>query len=206
MLFSGANDRVFRLVFEIPMTISKPKIIKRKPKYITIAEFCRINQLDKTTVRDAIKDARILSVKCNKMGRVVGMQNNKCLVEYRANTDQSMAMRTKIPKAAELEGEVIDYMVERAKREKFMAKTAEVEYLKEIGELVSAQEARVEAHEIAVRLKNNVFGLATKHSQKLTGITDPLRVDLLLRTELTKIFNDFSTELSGIAGGETQRR
>ena len=188
------------------MTISKPKIIKRKPKYITIAEFCRINQLDKMTVRLAIKEARIISVKCNKMGRVVGMQNEKCLAEYKANTDQSMAMRTRVPKAVEIESEVIDYMVERAKREKFMAKTAEVEYLKATGELVSASEARIEAHEIAIRLKNNIFSLPAKQSQKLAGLTDPLRVDRLLRTELTKIFNDFSTELSGIAGGETQRR
>jgi hypothetical protein len=177
-------------------------ITKRKPKYITIAEFCRVNQLNKDTVRKAIKEARITSVKCNKVGRVVGMQNDKCLAEYKANTDRSQAIKTKIPKAVELEGEVIDYMAERAKREQYMAKTAELEYMEKAAMLVPVADVRREVNEIFTRLKNNIFGIALKKSQSLAVETDALRVERLLRMELTEVFDETSNELSeSIAAG-----
>jgi len=83
------------------------------------------------------------------------------LQQFHDNTDPGQSIKSIMKVKGEsgiispiLDGTVIYYQVERAKREQFSAKTAELKYLKMAGELVSAEDVRREVNEIIYWLRN----------------------------------------------------
>lgn len=170
-----------------------------KVKYISISEFDRKNKIATSTISKAINSGRITAIKRGANGRVSGIDSKKALQEFKIRTDQSQAIKTKKNnplKTKDRSGKVIVFQDERARREQFSAKTAELEYLKMAGELVSVEDVRREIGEIFTRLKNNVFGIATKKSAVIASESDPLRVKRIIRVEMTEVFNESSNELS----------
>ncbi len=167
-------------------------------KFINVTEFSKITGVNRGTVRSAIKSGRITSVERSHAGRIIGINLEKGLSEYQGNTDPSQAMKTSKEKPTKtvLSGnKIIDYQEERAKKEHFVAKTAELEYLKMAGKLVSASAMETCIFETFRKLRNNVFALVTKKSQEIYAVTDPLQVERIIRVELTEIFTEASNGL-----------
>lgn len=99
-----------------------------------------------------------------------------------------------------------DYLAARAKREHFQAKTAEIEYLKEIGTLVAAAEV---AGAIAVIIGEGMSKLdriADRKAQILAAETDPNRVHRILRDETNAVRDECSRQLAALAAGGAEER
>jgi len=103
-------------------------------------------------------------------------------------------------------GDQGDYLAARAKREGFLAKQAELDYLEQIGRLVSSEEVEREVAEIFSQLKSSVFLVSDRKAQILAAELDPVRVHRLLIDEFRTVFNEFSGRLaSSAAAGAAQR-
>jgi len=99
-----------------------------------------------------------------------------------------------------------DYLAARAKREGFLAKQAELDYLEKIGVLVATAEVQREMSEIFTQLKSNVFRISDRKAQILAAEADPARVHRLLSEEFRTVFDEFSNRLSGDAAAGTAER
>lgn len=103
-------------------------------------------------------------------------------------------------------GDQGDYLAARAKREGFLAKQAELDYLEQIGRLVSSEEVEREVAEIFSQLKSSVFLVSDRKAQILAAELDPVRVHRLLIDEFRTVFDEFSGRLaSSAAAGVAER-
>lgn len=132
-----------------------------KQKFITLTKFAEQNGIVLNTVCTAIKSGRITSVQFSATWRAIGINPVEGLQQFHDNTDPGQSIKSIMKVKGEsgiispiLDGTVIYYQVERAKREQFSAKTAELKYLKMAGELVSAEDVRREVNEIIYWLRN----------------------------------------------------
>ena len=64
--------------------------------------------------------------------------------------------------------------------------------------LVSVVAVEQETAKILARLKNRIFRVPDMQSVELANEKDPVRIERLLRAELTKIFTECSRELSSL--------
>lgn len=98
------------------------------------------------------------------------------------------------------------FMEHRTKREEFLAKTAELDYLKQIGALVSTAEVEREVEEIFAVVKSNAFRIIPKKSAILAAETDPGRIERLLTDALTQAFHESSRAFADVAAGGAEER
>lgn len=103
-------------------------------------------------------------------------------------------------------GDQGDYLAARAKREGFLAKQAELDYLDQIGRLVSSEEVEREVAEIFSQLKSSVFMVSDRKAQILAAELDPVRVHRLLSDEFRTVFDEFSGRLASSAAAGTAER
>jgi len=96
-------------------------------------------------------------------------------------------------------GDQGDYLAARAKREGYLAKQAELDYLEQIGRLVPSEEVEREVAEIFSQLKSNVFLISDRKAQILAAEGDPVRVHRLLSDEFRTVFDEFSGRLASDA-------
>ena len=93
------------------------------------------------------------------------------------------------------------YLAARAQREQFAAKSAQVEYLKTIGKLVSADAVAVEITDLLNQLKVNALRLPERLAQSLAAETDPARVNRILSDALRSVFDECSRQFADDAAG-----
>jgi hypothetical protein len=94
-----------------------------------------------------------------------------------------------------------NYLKHRAQREEFAAKSAQVEYLKTIGKLVSADAIAVEITDLLNQLKVNALRLPERLAQSLAAETDPARVNRILSDALRSVFDECSRQFADDAAG-----
>jgi len=94
-----------------------------------------------------------------------------------------------------------NYLKHRAQREEFAAKSAQVEYLKTIGKLVSADAIAVEITDLLNQLKVNALRLPERLAQSLAAETDPARVNRILGDALRSVFDECSRQFADDAAG-----
>jgi hypothetical protein len=98
------------------------------------------------------------------------------------------------------------FQISRAKREKFLAEHAELDYLEKIGALVSVADVERETEEIFAQLKSTVFRIVPKKAAILAAETDPGRIERLLTDALNQAFHESSLAFAdAIAGGAEER-
>jgi len=168
---------------------------KKMARYISLNEFSRRNNMTRSTLQRAIKSGRVLSVIYDQNGRCIGIDPDRAQQEWADNTDQGQAAKSgrtfKIPNQDQ------SYQEYRAKREKYNADIAELEYLKKAEALVSSVAVEKQIAELLKLLKNKIFRVPDTQSLELANEKDPIHIERLLRTELTNVFTEFSQELSG---------
>lgn len=99
-----------------------------------------------------------------------------------------------------------DYLAARAKREGFQAKTAELEYLKAIGELVPSGEAREVAFRRYRTLRDKMLNIPERVSSVIAAERDPARVHKVLTDEIKRVLHELSeTARAGVAEGAEER-
>ncbi len=164
--------------------------------YISLNEFARRHNMTKSTLQRAIKSGRVTSVMYDPSGRCIGVDPDRAPQEWVDNTDQGQAAKS--GRIFTVPNQDQSYQGYRAKREKYNAAIAELEYLEKADALVSQVEVYREMTKILTQLKNKIFRIADKKSQEIANEADPVSIEKLLRRELTKVFDEYSRDLSGL--------
>jgi hypothetical protein len=98
------------------------------------------------------------------------------------------------------------YGEHRARRERFQAAQAELDYLERLGILVAAAEVDKEVTDLFVQVKAGVMRLAPKLAPTLAAETDVGRIERLLAEGLTRAFDEQSRRLADDATGGPEER
>jgi hypothetical protein len=98
------------------------------------------------------------------------------------------------------------YLEHRARTEKFKAKQAELEYLKDLGLLVSAAEVREAQFRRDRTLRDKLLNVPDRIATVVAAERDPARVHHQISNEIKRILNELSIDAAAeAAGGAPQR-
>jgi hypothetical protein len=192
--------------------------------WMSLRAYARHRGVALSAVQKAIESRRVTAIR-EEGNRITGIEKNQADEQWAKNTDPveaarngkleltppAAAQQTEKPAApAEqkpaADGDAAEYLAARAKREGFLAKQAELDYLEQIGKLVSTAEVEREFSEIFSQLKNSVFRIADSKAQILAAETDPARVNRQLSDAFRTVFDELSNRFaSEAAGGASER-
>lgn len=98
------------------------------------------------------------------------------------------------------------YFRARADRERFQAERARLDLMERLGVLVSTQQVRDETFAVFRQLRDNLFLIGPRVSQRFAAETDPLRIEQLLNEQHRAVLNELSRALAlDAAGGDGAR-
>lgn len=191
-------------------------------QWMSLRAYARSRGVSLNAVQKAIESRRVTAIR-EEGGRIVGIEKNLADQQWAANTDPVEAARngkldpqpvtaapekqatspSEPPPAA---GDQAVYLEARAKREGFLAKQAELDYLEQIGTLVPSADVEREFSEIFGQLKSGVMRVPDSVAQAIAAEADPLRINRVLSDALRKVFDEFSRRLTdAAAAGAAQR-
>lgn len=98
------------------------------------------------------------------------------------------------------------YADSRAKRERFLAHQAELDYLRSIGAAVWAADVEREQTEIWKQVVNSVLRSDSKVSVQIAAETDPAKVERMLVDLHTKVFDELSRAFADDSAAGTEER
>lgn len=192
-------------------------------QWMSLRAYARSRSVSLNAVQKAIESRRVTAIR-EEGGRIVGIEKNLADKQWAANTDpveaarngkldpQPAAPASEKTAAAPSEasppaaGDQAVYLEARAKREGFLAKQAELDYLEQIGTLVPSADVEREFSEIFGQLKSGVMRVPDSVAQAIAAEADPLRINRVLSDALRKVFDEFSRRLTdAAAAGAAQR-
>jgi hypothetical protein len=104
------------------------------------------------------------------------------------------------------EGDPNRYLEHRARTEEFKAKQAELEYLKDLGRLVSAAEVREAQFRRDRTLRDKLLNVPDRIATIVAAERDPARVHQQMTDEIKRILNELSIDAAAeVAGGAPER-
>lgn len=198
--------------------------------WISLREFARRREVALGAVQKAISSGRVTAVRRNGNGRLIAIDFRAATMEWNMNTDPDQAARaskslekaresmralgsaTSAPPADDAVHLAVEskdqfgYLAARAKREQFQAKQAELEYLKAIGLLVSADELqRINARRYKM-LRDKFLNIGDRIATVVAAERDPVRVHTAITAEIKRVLNELSDDAAtetagGIAEG-----
>lgn len=194
--------------------------------FISLRAYARKRGCRLSAVQKAIESRRVHGEAIREEGeRVTGIDPELADKQWAANTDPVEAARNgkldqpaaaaplqlsapagETPKAASdapqpATGDQGDYLAARAKREGFLAKQAELDYLEQVRLLVSSADVERELTEIFGELKSVVLRIPDGVAQAVAAENDPTRVSRVIGDRLRKVFDEFSNRLANAASG-----
>jgi len=201
---------------------------------ISLRKFARERGVSLGAVQKAIATKRVTAIERDQRGRTIGIYRVRAAEEWAANTDPVEAARTQgsqpapivVPKQGTLEvatgadpsqagpesaapaanTDQAEYLAARAKREGFQAKQAELEYLRAIGDLVPANEAREVAFRRYRTLRDKMLNIPERVASVIAAERDPARVHKLLTDEIKRVLHELSdVARAEVAGGVAER-
>jgi hypothetical protein len=156
-------------------------------------EYARHRGCTPGAVRRAEKDGRITSaVKRDEKGRFLGIDYRLADQLWLQKMDPAVTGRNELRRSAEKDPH--GYLKARAKREDFQARQAELDYLRAIGELISASDQRqVSAHRYRA-MRDALLNIPDRVASILAAERDPARVHLELTNEIKRVLHELSDE------------
>lgn len=199
-------------------------------EWISLREFARRREVTLGAVQKAIESGRVTAVKRNGSGRLVGIEFHAAAAQWGLNTDPDQAARAgqSLERLAELPlvlnrtastppaddpgqsgGEQKDqfgFLQARAREKEFQAKQAELDYLKSIGLVVSADELqRVNARRYKM-LRDKFLNIADRIATVVAAERDPVRVHAAITAEIKRVLNELSDDAAAEAAGGIAER
>jgi hypothetical protein len=193
--------------------------------YVSLRRFAELRDVNLSAVQKAIASGRVTSV-LRENDTLVGVHQVQGMAEWDANTDPVESARNGRTAATEPGGAIEappassstppapdappssnqTYLDARARREEFEAKSAELAYLKEVGLLVSAAEAREVSYRRYRTLRDKLLNIPDRVSTILAAERDPVTIHRLITDELKRVLNELSDAArSEAAGGDSER-
>ncbi len=98
------------------------------------------------------------------------------------------------------------YLEHRARTEEFRSKQAELEYLKDLGQLVSATDSREANFRRYRTLRDKLLNIPDRVSTIMAAERDPTRVHQALTDEIKRVLSELSINATTEAAGGTAER
>ena len=202
--------------------------------WIGLRAFAKRRRISHTAVQKAIRDGRVPdSAVRRNAGRIVAIEFHAATAAWHAHTDPAAAAKNglgvpaanerPLPGAEEILTEESalatgaelfavaardphGYQFERAKREKFTAATAELEYLKAIGRVVDVEESNEAQRSLFRNVRDKFLNLADRLTPVVTSERDPARVHASIKGEIEKVLNELSNDAQAAAAEGTPER
>lgn len=99
-----------------------------------------------------------------------------------------------------------DYLEHRSRTEEFKSKKAELEYLKDLGQLVPAVESREANFRRYRMLRDKLLNIPDRVATILAAERDPSRVHLQLTEEIKRVLSELSIDATAEAAGGAAER
>jgi hypothetical protein len=93
------------------------------------------------------------------------------------------------------------YLAARADRERFLAERARLDLMERLGVLASTSEVRDETFGKFRQLRDGLFLIAPRVSQRLAGESDPMRIEQMINEQLRTVLNELSRAIATDAAG-----
>lgn len=196
--------------------------------WISQRAFARKKGVSHTAVQKAVRDGRIpaAAVKRAADGRIEGIEFHSAAAAWDAHTDPAAAAKNTLgqaPRDGELGLEAKasapagndepapgkdphGYQAERAKREKFAAATAELEYNKAIGRVVEVDAMNEAQRRLFRMLRDKFLNIADRITPVVTAERDPARVHAAIIKEIEQVLNELSDDARAEATGGIAER
>jgi len=195
--------------------------------------FARRKGVSHTAVQKAIADGRIPATAVRRKGdRIAAIEFYAASAAWDANTDPAAQAKNELglvpAESAELSAAAADpkkgdasaagdepqratkdphgYQLERAKREKFAAATAELEYFKAIGLLVPVESVNESQRRLFREVRDKFLNLADRLTPVVTSERDPARVHAIIKSEIEKVLNELSDDARAESAEGTAER
>ena len=174
-------------------------------KKITLAAFARKVGVSRSAVTYAVSNGR-LKVHTDENGSRF-LDEDEAEVDWFKNADeQKMRISGSLRPAEERPGgkrigknddpaELPTITESRAQKEKWLAKTAQLNYEERVGQLVDAEEVRQAAFKVARAVRNGLNGIPDRIAAELAAETNQFRVHKILSDEIRRVLEGFK-ELS----------
>jgi hypothetical protein len=179
--------------------------------WISLREFGRRRKVSKTAVQHAIADKRIPEAAVRRKGdRISAIEYHQAVAAWDANTDPAAVAKNDLggeQQVAELElakpaeqaeapapKDPNDYQLERAKREKFAALSAELDYNNAIGRVVEVDAMNEAQRRLFRDARDKLLNLADRLTPMITPDMDPARRHATIKRELEKVLNELSDD------------
>jgi hypothetical protein len=201
--------------------------------WTSIREFARRTDRTHHAVQKAIESGRIPEAAVRREGgRLVAIEYYAALNALAANTDPvaaakggkmievqapQAALNSKVFASEDLANETADdleaadrdphgYYEARAKRERFAAKSAELDYLRAIGELISKTDQREVSARRYKAIRDNFLNIPDRICANLAAERDAARVHAMLTEEIKRVLNELSESArTEVARGTAER-
>lgn len=201
--------------------------------FVSLREFARQRGVRLAAVQKAIESGRVTAVRRSESGRLTGIDLIAGTEQWNARTDPTQAARSNtvlgapagasaelpleagLPAAASPDvstaapkpgDEKDDYYRHRARKEEFAAHQAELDYMKAIGLLVSADEVRQVTERRYRTIRDAVLAVADQEAEILAAEKDPLVVRDRLMRAIKKALHELSDAArAGAAQGAEER-
>ena len=191
--------------------------------WVSLREFSRNRGVRLAAVQKAIESGRVTAVKRGNTGRLAGIEMNRATLEWNRNTDPDQAARagnltlpptdelqfdSPAPSTAQPADDAVNasYLASRARRQEIEAKTAELEYAKALGQLVSSEELKRVNGRRYRALRDMLLNIPDRISTVVAAERDPARVHAAMTVELKRVLNELSDDAAAeVAGGVDER-
>jgi hypothetical protein len=164
--------------------------------FLTQEQFAEAWGKSKTAVQKARRDGRIPPELVKKQGRQV-LIHRSALEVLKASTDPAAAAKNELSEPGELPlvgKDPHSYQLERAKREKFAALSAELDYNKAIGRVVEVDAMNEAQRRLFRDARDKLLNLADRLTPMITPDMDPARRHATIKRELEKVLNELSDD------------
>ncbi len=169
--------------------ITKMKSTKPIQTLITMAEYSRRKGVSRAAISKHVKSGKITLVK----GKIDPVMSDK---QLKANLDISQKRKVKLSDD-DVGDELNLYQKARARREKYKAELAKLEYEQKAGLLVYVREVQDEAETLYRSFRDQMLNIPNRMSQKVAAENDEFKVREMLKKEIQNSIKKFCNELSG---------
>lgn len=192
--------------------------------WISQRAFARRRGVSHTAVQKAIRDGRIPTEAVKREGdRIVAIEFNSASAAWDANTDPAAVAKNTLglepadlpdlgvalspgDEAQPVGKDPHGYQLERAKREKYAAAIAELDYLKAIGRVIDVDDVNEAQRSLFRNVRDKFLNLADRLTPVVTTERDPARVHAAIKGEIEQVLNELSNDARAEAAEGTAER
>lgn len=155
----------------------------KEPQLLTQAGYAKHRGITRQAVFIAVTDGRISTIKNGKKRSIDPVIADK---EWARNTSKENYVLEEPVDTSE----PVAYALSRAKKEKYNAKIAKLEFEERSGRLVCAEKIKKDAFKLGRNIRDSILNIPDRVAAQLASETEAFEVHKILKDELTKALSE----------------